>query len=838
MIPIIGTPINFALTASGNSVGNVLQELYQKLKKIDYNLPTQSEREALANQINSGDNTGLLYGAYNPNNSFVPVRSYDPLILDLNGDGVKTISQQTSKAFFDLSGDGMSEQTGWVDSNDGLLVYDKNGNGKIDDISELFGNANQSGFSELKQLFDANNDNLIDDKDINFSSLKVWQDINGDGISQENELKTLNELGITSINLNSSSTNIDSNGNTIKATSTFTQNGEIKQVADVDFTSSKMLTNYTQDYTLTIDALILPWLRGYGTVKDAHVLYSIDESFAESTKDFLQKDLNSMYSEFDSFLKKWTELESLHTQGNITRTTLNMDDKVWIMESITGQSFFKTSIENAYKNNTTTSNNYNQTYINTHFSSFKQRSFNTFVMQSVFKEAFNGSYFDVNQDKVVVVDKALFVSSLIENYKNLNDLNKTSLLLSVLDEFKKNLNLNISDFSLLQEIDSKKYELLNSVLSSQTKIVNLFVNSSSGTSGVDILIGTSGNDQLNGGAGDDVLIGGEGNDQLNGGAGDDTYIFNLGDGIDTITDSSGIDRIVFGEGVDKDSISVRREGSYNLVIEYSETDKITINNWFYDSRYKLESIEFTDGTSLNLTQIESFNSKVEGTTSNETLHGLSGNDVINGNGGTQDRLYGYAGNDTLTTLEGNDYLYGGEGDDILISGSGNDQLYGGNGNDRLYGGEGNDYLDGGAGDDYLEGGIGNDQLNGGAGDDTYIFNLGDGIDTITDSSGIDRIVFGEGVDKDSISFHYSGNNLKLKYSQEDEITISNNKNINYSIERIELEDKTFLTNIDIENIIQQMNAYSQNNGIDMTNQQNIRDNENLMTIIQNSWRTA
>lgn len=117
-------------------------------------------------------------------------------------------------------------------------------------------------------------------------------------------------------------------------------------------------------------------------------------------------------------------------------------------------------------------------------------------MQSVFKEAFNGSYFDVNQDKVVVVDKALFVSSLIENYKNLNDLNKTSFLLSVLDEFKKNLNLNISDFSLLQEIDSKKYELLNSVLSTETKVVSLFVNNSSGTSGVDILIGTNGNDNL------------------------------------------------------------------------------------------------------------------------------------------------------------------------------------------------------------------------------------------------------------------------------------------------------------------------------------------------------
>lgn len=163
----------------------------------EYPQLTPSDREGLANQISNGDLSGVLYGAYNTNGSVYR----DPLILDLNGDGVKTTSIKDSKAFFDLSGDGMSEQTGWVDSKDGLLVFDKNGNGKIDDINELFGNANQSGFSMLKQLFDANNDNLIDYKDINFSQLKVWQDVNGDGISQANELKSLDELGITSIDL-------------------------------------------------------------------------------------------------------------------------------------------------------------------------------------------------------------------------------------------------------------------------------------------------------------------------------------------------------------------------------------------------------------------------------------------------------------------------------------------------------------------------------------------------------------------------------------------------------------------------------------------------------------
>ena len=295
----------------------------------------------------------------------------------------------------------------------------------------------------------------------------------------------------------------------------------------------------------------------------------------------------------------------------------------------------------------------------------------------------------------------------------------------------------------------------------------------------------------------------------------------------------------FFAGISKDSINIRRDGSTNhLVIEYSETDKITINNWFYDSRYKLESIEFTDGTSLNLTQIESFNSKVEGTTSNETLYGLSGNDVINGKGGTQDRLYGYAGNDTLTTLEGNDYLYGGEGDDVLNAGAGNDYLYGENGNDVLNGEAGNDNLSAGNGDDILNGGTGTDYLSGDSGNDTYIFNLGDGVDTINDYSGTDKIIFGESISKDDISFNYSGSYLKLSYSNDDVVSIYNQKNSNYAIEKVELSDGSYLSNVDIENIIQQMNAYAQNNGIDMTNTEAVRNNENLMTIIQNSWKVA
>jgi hypothetical protein len=81
-----------------------------------------------------------------------------PLVLDLNGDGVKTISKSAG-IHFDLDGNGFAETTGWVDKNDGLLVLDKNGNGKIDNGTELFGNntllANgqkaANGFEAMKQ---------------------------------------------------------------------------------------------------------------------------------------------------------------------------------------------------------------------------------------------------------------------------------------------------------------------------------------------------------------------------------------------------------------------------------------------------------------------------------------------------------------------------------------------------------------------------------------------------------------------------------------------------------------------------------------------------------------
>jgi len=82
----------------------------------------------------------------------------DPLIIDMAGNGIQLDSWQASNALFDLTGDGTKEDTGWTKANgdDAFLVIDKNNDGKINDISEMFGNASIPGFTEL-----AANDNLL-----------------------------------------------------------------------------------------------------------------------------------------------------------------------------------------------------------------------------------------------------------------------------------------------------------------------------------------------------------------------------------------------------------------------------------------------------------------------------------------------------------------------------------------------------------------------------------------------------------------------------------------------------------------------------------------------------
>ena len=155
---------------------------------------------------------------------------HDPIVLDLNGDGVTTTNVQENYVNFDLNVNGFAERTGWIDGNDGFLVRDINGNGKIDDGTEMFGDKTllkngktaSNGYIALKEL-DGNGDGKIDSKDTAYNELKIWKDSNSNGVTDNGELFTLAELGIESINTNYTYKNTkDENTNTVYGTGTYT----------------------------------------------------------------------------------------------------------------------------------------------------------------------------------------------------------------------------------------------------------------------------------------------------------------------------------------------------------------------------------------------------------------------------------------------------------------------------------------------------------------------------------------------------------------------------------------------------------------------------------------
>ncbi len=159
----------------------------------------------------------------------------DPLVLDLGDEGIN-LSSAEDGVYFDIKGDGSPARTAFIKGNNAFLYLDDNGNGVADDVSELFGDFGgfANGFENLAR-YDDNGDGVIDEDDAVYSSLRLWRDLNGDGINQAEESLTLAEAGVKSIDLRYDRRyEEDGKGNVIGERSTFTRaDGSQGTVADV-----------------------------------------------------------------------------------------------------------------------------------------------------------------------------------------------------------------------------------------------------------------------------------------------------------------------------------------------------------------------------------------------------------------------------------------------------------------------------------------------------------------------------------------------------------------------------------------------------------------------------
>ncbi len=224
------------------------------------------------------------------NSSVAPPRR-DPISVDLDNDGIETVSSENG-VYFDLDASGTAEKTGWIAPDDGLIVMDRNDNGTIDNGQELFGDATvlqngeiaETGFEALAEQ-DTNEDGIIDSSDENFDKIKVWQDTNQDGVSQVDELRSLDEAGIRKIHLDYLNVNIDDGqGNIQTRTAGFEfTDGRDGLASEFLFDRDTVDTGTTDFSDIPEDILSLPYLRGFGDVTDLY--HAMNEDAELKTRD-------------------------------------------------------------------------------------------------------------------------------------------------------------------------------------------------------------------------------------------------------------------------------------------------------------------------------------------------------------------------------------------------------------------------------------------------------------------------------------------------------------------------------------------------------------------------
>jgi hypothetical protein len=162
------------------------------------------------------------------------VKKIDPIALNLSGGPV---ALRQDRSAFDINSDGTAEQVALPAAGTYFVAIDANGNGKIDNGSELFGPATGNGFTELKAL-DTNHNGWVDSGDAAYASLKLWSGADGG-------LSSLDQAGVGALYVGKSvSTQFDLRsaanetlGQLISSSVYLGENGQPGQLAQVDLTA-------------------------------------------------------------------------------------------------------------------------------------------------------------------------------------------------------------------------------------------------------------------------------------------------------------------------------------------------------------------------------------------------------------------------------------------------------------------------------------------------------------------------------------------------------------------------------------------------------------------------
>ena len=703
---------------------------------------------------------------------------YDPLALDLDGDGIETIAAKGfSGSLFDHNGNGIRTATGWISADDGLLVRDLNGNGIIDNGAELFGDNTKladgsfakHGYAALAEL-DSNGDGIVSAADAAFQTLRVWQDLNQDGISQANELRTLEELGIQSLDIAYKDANKNlGNGNTLVQQGSYTKtDGTTAQAGDLLLAADNLYSRFKDKVELTAEQAKAANLSGIGRLRDLREAAALSGDLANVLKVYSAADTKeAQLALLDSLIHEWAETDSewgkkppmqlstgwtqtanggvALTPSQVTQLKQNAlvslsdkakaaidaaRDRIAVLDAYTGQdssTLYYMSEEDALNIVKVTNDTYENLAKNIYQSLLFQTRLLPYLNQIGFK--MEGDTFALDYTGLTALFNQIYENKPQKAFTDLGELLAYGKLTGWI-EGRILLNRYIQA--------ARESGVLETFTTALGKEAMGLIGQTKGTDGNDVLQdvewGGKKDVTLSGNAGNDTLISGAGNDKLYGGAGDDTYVFAKGHGSDYVSDSSGKQTFRF-DGIKANEVQFRRINGDDLeLFGYNGSDSVRIGDYFWSDAYRNIEFQFADKT-LTLEGLMQNGLALQGTEAQETIIGWHG----------RNELYGHGGNDTLNAYGGNDLLDGGEGDDMLDANGGDDTLIGGAGNDKLYGG---------------------------AGDDTYVFAKGHGSDYVSDSSGKQTFRF-DGIKANEVQFRrINGDDLELfGYNGSDSVRI-------------------------------------------------------------------
>jgi Ca2+-binding RTX toxin-like protein len=703
-----------------------------------------------------------------------------PLVIDLSsghtGITLTEFDASTTTTFFDIEGTGFATQTAWTSGDTGFLVRDLNSNGLIDNVNEMFGSPTVDGFAKLAAL-DSNHDLKIDSLDSAWSSLQVWVDANGDGITQSGELHSLSSLNISSIDLAGvapSTSTID--GNPISHTSTVTfSSGATAAIGDAWFVHDSANSHYTGDFTLDPATLFLPDLRGYGTMPDLTTSMSQDSTLKGMVEDFETDfglasfaDPSTLDSDVKDILYQWAGVEGVDTTSRGPHVDAQHLD---FLESLFDEAFTQNG------GRTTPDDDGGrdvETSWNGIFANFKADLLIQVGADSLFDAPVTYNPWTGTIDGTVHLSESA-ISTLAA------DAPGTDLAAQA---FWVGLAGFINTTEGISSLDSSEHSWLDSAVTSTTTvgwddIVNIFNDTipgatDSGTNGNDsitagagddTITGLAGNDVIHAGAGNDVVYDGDGANLIYGDAGNDTItsgggnneihggdgndVIWVGNGTNAIYGDAGSDEIHTGTGTNEihggtgGNLLYGGSGATNyifgggddLITDGGGTDQITLPSGITSSDLTFNRVE-TGGTGYFNDLLITVDDGVGGSIQ-IVNHFASSSDQVETLVFSDSSTIDLAG---LTTT--NYTIVLSSGDDYYSPGLHTDQV--------VQGGDGADDIVTGSGNDTLDGGNGNDLLQGGSGNDTYI--ASPGFDKISDTGGTDIIQILTGYSIDDVTF--------------------------------------------------------------------------------------